>query len=61
MRLCRELDLYGRELIAVDGTRIKAVNHRDRNFTRAKLKTDLQRIGDRLDRYLDQMNEVDAE
>ena len=53
VRLCRELDLYGRELIAVDGTRIKAVNHRDRNFTQAKLKTDLQRIDDRLDRYLD--------
>ena len=38
VRLCRALDLYGRELIAVDGTRIKAVNNRDRNFTRAKLK-----------------------
>ena len=61
VRLCRELDLYGRELIAVDGTRIKAVNHRDRNFTRAKLKTDLQRIDDRLDRYLDQVNEADAD
>ena len=35
--LCRRLDLFGRELIAVDGTRLKAVNSRDRNFTRAKL------------------------
>jgi hypothetical protein len=35
--LCRELDLFGRELIAVDGTRIKAVNSRERNFTKAKL------------------------
>ena len=61
VRLCRELDLYGRELIAVDGTRIKAVNNRDRNFTRAKLKTQLQRIDERLDRYLDQMNEADAD
>jgi transposase len=61
VRLCRELDLYGRELIAVDGTRIKAVNNRDRNFTRAKLKTYLQRIDERLDRYLDQMNEADAD
>jgi transposase len=32
--LCRRLDLYGRELLAVDGTRIKAVNNKDRNFTR---------------------------
>jgi transposase len=35
--LCRQLDLFGRELIAVDGTRIKAVNNKDRNFTRASL------------------------
>ena len=61
VRLCRELDLYGRELIAVDGTRIKAVNNRDRNFTRTKLKTHLQRIDERLDHYLDQMNEADAD
>ncbi len=33
--LCRRLDLYGRELLAVDGTRIKAVNNKDRNFTRS--------------------------
>jgi transposase len=31
--LCRQLDLFGRELLAVDGTRIKAVNNKDRNFT----------------------------
>ena len=31
VRLCRELDLYGRELVAVDGTRIKAVNNPNRN------------------------------
>ena len=60
VRLCRELDLYGRELLAVDGTRIKAVNNRDRNFTRAKLKSQLQRTCERLDRYLDQMNQADA-
>ena len=33
VRLCRELELFGRELVAVDGTRIKAVNSRERNFT----------------------------
>ena len=36
--LCRKLDLFGRELVAVDGTRLKAVNSRARNFTREKLK-----------------------
>lgn len=35
--LCRQLDSFGRELLAVDGTRIKAVNNKDRNFTRGAL------------------------
>ena len=35
--LWRRLDLFGRELLAVDGTRLKAVNSRRRNFTRQKL------------------------
>ena len=44
--LCRQLDLFGRELLAVDGTRIKAVNNKDRNFTRALVR--------RLDRARDE-------
>ncbi len=32
--LCRKLDLFGRELLAVDGTRLKAVNNPARNFSR---------------------------
>ncbi len=60
VKLCRELDLYGRELVAVDGTRIKAVNNRDRNFTQAKLQRHVQSIDERLDRYLDQMSEADG-
>lgn len=31
--LCRQLDLFGRELLAVDGTRLKAVNNKNRTFT----------------------------
>ena len=42
--LCRELGLYGRELLAVDGTRIKAVNSRKRNFTRAGSTTGSRRL-----------------
>ncbi len=36
--LCRQIDLFGRELLAVDGTRIKAVNNKVRNFTRSSLE-----------------------
>src|SRR5215213_1708795 len=46
--LCRKLDLFGRELVAVDGTRLKAVNSRDRNFTREKLKGLMQWADERL-------------
>ena len=60
VRLCRELDLYGRELIAVDGTGIKAVNSADRNFTKAGLRKDLELIDRRLERYLQQLAEADA-
>src|SRR6185503_6092649 len=36
--LCRELDLFGRELVAIDGSKWKAVNSRSRNFTRSKVQ-----------------------
>ena len=60
VRLCRKLDLYGRELLAVDGTRIKAVNNRDRNFTEAKLERELQASDGRLERYLEQLDGADT-
>ena len=59
--LCRELDLCGRELLAVDGTRIKAVNNRGRNFTRAGLDHRLKKTDERLERYLKEMDEADAQ
>ena len=61
VRLCRELDLYGRELVAVDRTRIKGVNNPGRNFTRAKLERELKKADERPDRYLSQMDEADAD
>ncbi len=58
--LCKELDLFGRELLAVDGTRIKAVNNKDRNFTRASL-TEFIRLADaKLDDYLQRLDQSDA-
>jgi transposase len=58
--LCRQLDLFGRELLAVDGTRIKAVNNKDRNFTRASL-TEFIRLADaKLDDYLQRLETSDA-
>ena len=55
VRLCAELDLYGREVLAVDGTRLKAVNNRDKNFTKGKLAKQLAKIDQKLDAYLEEM------
>jgi len=58
--LCRQLDLFGRELLAVDGTRIKAVNNKDRNFTRASLTEFITLADARLDDYLQRLDARDA-
>src|SRR5918997_5028043 len=59
--LCRQLDLFGRELLAVDGTRIKAVNNKDRNFTRTSLRQYIEGADKRLAGYLKRMDEGDAD
>jgi transposase len=59
--LCRQLDLFGRELLAVDGTRIKAVNNKDRNFTRASLEQFIRTSDERLADYLRQLDTGDVE
>ena len=58
--LCRNLDLFGRELLGVDGTRIKAVNNKDRNFTRNSLEKFIKAVDERLDEYLKRLDEDDA-
>ncbi|WP_242120366.1 transposase [Sphingomonas lacusdianchii] len=57
--LCRKLDLFGRELLAVDGTRLKAVNGRARNFSRERLATYLASADARLERYLAELDQID--
>jgi transposase len=57
--LCRELDLFAESIIAIDGSKFKAVNNRDRNFTSAKLKARMAQIEESIDRYLEAMNTAD--
>jgi transposase len=59
--LCRQLDLFGRELIALDRTRIKAVNNKDRNFTHASLMQFIKRADAKLDDYLQRLDQSDAD
>lgn len=59
--VCNNLDLFGRELIAVDGARLKAVNSGQRNFTKAKLAKAMADSDERLNRYLKQLDDADKD
>ena len=57
--LCRKLDLFGRELLAVDGTRLTAVNNSERNFSRDKLTRYMAVADERIEGYLTEPNAID--
>jgi len=53
--ICRKLNLFAESLIAIDGSKFKAVNNRNRNFTQAKIKLRLKQIDESIARYLGQI------
>jgi transposase len=53
--ICRKLNLFTKSLIAIDGSKFKAVNNRNRNFTQAKIKLRLKQIDESIARYLGQI------
>ncbi len=59
MALCRELDLLSEASVAIDGSKFKAVNARDKNFTEAKMKRRLERIEESIARYIAQLETAD--
>jgi transposase len=58
-QVCRRLELYGGELVAVDGSKFKAVNSRDRNFTQRKLEDLDKRADNKIQRYFEELDEAD--
>lgn len=58
--VCRRLNLFGRELLAVDGTRIKAVSSKDRNFSRAQLAGLVRHADEKLAEYMKTLDNGDA-
>ena len=52
--LCRTMGLLQGASVAIDGSKFKAVNNRDRNFTRAKMERRRTQIEESIDRYLHQ-------
>jgi transposase len=57
--LCQKLDLFAQTVVAIDGSKFKAVNNRDRNFTNAKVKRRLEQIEESIARYLSQLDTAD--
>ena len=59
--LCRSLGLFTDASVAIDGSKFKAVNNRDKNFTRAKMERRLAQIEESVARYLEQLDTVDRQ
>src|SRR6266516_238054 len=59
--LCRTMGLFMEASVAIDGSKFKAVNHRDKNFTRAKLERRMAQIEESVARYLHQLDSADRQ
>lgn len=60
-RLCRQLELFGGQLLAIDGTKIKASNAADQNWSQKQLEKRLARAEARLEEYLRALEQADAQ
>ena len=59
--LCRQLNLFSEAIVAIDGSKFKAVNNRDKNFTDAKLKKRMEQLEESIGRYLAELDRADRE
>ena len=59
--LCQQLGLFADALVAIDGSKFKAVNNRDRNFTCAKLQRRMEEIESSINRYLAALDTADRQ
>ena len=61
VELCREMGLLAKASVAIDGSKFKAVNNRDRNFTRAKVERRRIQLEESVSRYLGQLDTADRQ
>ena len=57
--LCRRLDLFAHAVAAIDGSRFKAVNTRDKNFTRASIQRRMEQVEASIERYMSALETAD--
>jgi transposase len=58
---CKRLELFGGELVAIDGSKFGAVNSAKRNFTEKKLRRKIREIDDKIDQYLKDLDRQDKQ
>ena len=61
VELCREMGLLAKASVAIDGSKFKAVNNRDKNFTRAKVERRRAQLEESVARYLSQLDTADLQ
>jgi len=61
VELCRRIGLLATASVAIDGSKFKAVNNRDRNFTKAKMARRMKQIEESVERYLNQLDSADRQ
>lgn len=61
VELSRQLGLFGEAVVAIDGSKFKAVNNRDKNFTPHKLKARMEQLEESIARYLNDLDRADRE
>jgi transposase len=59
--LCRRLDLFTHAVVAIDGSRFKAVNTRDKNFTRASIQRRMEQVEASIERYMSALETADRQ
>src|SRR5664279_794500 len=59
--LCRRLDLFAHAVAAIDGSKFKAVNTRDRNFTRASIQRRMEQVEASIERYMAALETADRQ
>ena len=59
--VCRSLNLFSEAIVAIDGSKFKAVNNRDKNFTERKLKARMQQLEESVARYLADLDRADRD
>ena len=58
---CRQFDLFTRAVVAIDGSKFKAVNNRDKNFTVAKVAKRIEQVEASIARYLTALDHADRQ